>query len=98
MSEQKNTSEDDDPVRKKLRNLPKHQAPWYLEARLQQHLRGGEKSGNWFTTRPQPAYAWSLGVFLSIFIVGYYLLIVPIGIGFLSHAYRHFFVEPLELP
>ena len=28
----------------------------------------------------------------------YYLLIVPIGIGFLSHAYRHFFVAPLELP
>lgn len=28
----------------------------------------------------------------------YYLLILPIGIGFLSHAYRHFFVAPLELP
>ncbi|QDW39360.1 hypothetical protein FFI89_020720 [Bradyrhizobium sp. KBS0727] len=28
----------------------------------------------------------------------YYLLIVPIGIGFLSHAYRHFFQAPLELP
>lgn len=27
----------------------------------------------------------------------YYLLIVPIGIGFLSHAYRHFFQTPLEL-
>jgi hypothetical protein len=27
-----------------------------------------------------------------------YLLIVPIGIGFLSHAYRHFFQAPLELP
>ena len=27
----------------------------------------------------------------------YYLLIVPIGIGFLSHAYRHFFQPPLEL-
>jgi hypothetical protein len=27
----------------------------------------------------------------------YYLLIVPIGIGFLSHAYRHFFQAPLEL-
>ena len=27
----------------------------------------------------------------------YYLLIVPIGIGFLSHAYRHFFVAPLDV-
>ena len=27
----------------------------------------------------------------------YYLLVVPIGIGFLSHAYRHFFQTPLEL-
>jgi hypothetical protein len=27
----------------------------------------------------------------------YYLLILPIGIGFLSHAYRHFFQAPLEL-
>jgi hypothetical protein len=26
----------------------------------------------------------------------YYLLILPIGIGFLSHAYRHFFQAPLE--
>jgi hypothetical protein len=26
----------------------------------------------------------------------YYLLILPIGIGFLSHAYRHFFRAPLE--
>jgi hypothetical protein len=26
----------------------------------------------------------------------YYLLIVPIGIGFLSHAYRHFFQTPIE--
>jgi hypothetical protein len=28
----------------------------------------------------------------------HYLLILPIGIGFLSHAYRHFFQAPLELP
>ena len=28
----------------------------------------------------------------------YYLLILPIGLGFLSHAYRHFFEAPLELP
>ena len=28
----------------------------------------------------------------------YYLLIVPIGIGFLSHAYRHFFQGGLQLP
>ena len=28
----------------------------------------------------------------------YYLLIVPIGISFLSHAYRHFFQAPLEVP
>ncbi|WP_441236867.1 hypothetical protein [Bradyrhizobium sp. 930_D9_N1_4] len=28
----------------------------------------------------------------------YYLLILPIGVGFLSHAYRHFFEAPLELP
>jgi hypothetical protein len=27
----------------------------------------------------------------------YYLLVVPIGIGFLSHAYRHFFRAPIEL-
>lgn len=26
----------------------------------------------------------------------YYLLILPLGIGFLSHAYRHFFVAPLQ--
>jgi hypothetical protein len=26
----------------------------------------------------------------------YYLLVLPIGIGFLSHAYRHFFQAPLE--
>jgi hypothetical protein len=26
----------------------------------------------------------------------YYLLIVPIGIGFLSHAYRHFFQGGLQ--
>jgi hypothetical protein len=26
----------------------------------------------------------------------YYLLMLPIGIGFLSHAYRHFFQAPLE--
>ena len=31
----------------------------------------------------------------TVFMI-YYLLIVPIGIGFLSHAYRHFFVAPLE--
>jgi hypothetical protein len=31
----------------------------------------------------------------TIFTV-YYLLIVPIGIGFLSHAYRHFFQAPLQ--
>jgi hypothetical protein len=35
--------------------------------------------------------------FTTIFAI-YYLLIVPIGIGFLSHAYRHFFEAPLELP
>jgi hypothetical protein len=27
----------------------------------------------------------------------YYLLTLPIGIGFLSHAYRHFFQAPIEL-
>jgi hypothetical protein len=26
----------------------------------------------------------------------YYLLVLPIGIGFLSHAYRHFFQAPLQ--
>jgi hypothetical protein len=35
----------------------------------------------------------AVGVVFSV----YYLLIVPIGIGFLSHAYRHFFQAPLEL-
>ncbi len=35
---------------------------------------------------------------ISTVFTAYYLLIVPIGIGFLSLAYRHFFVEPLELP
>jgi hypothetical protein len=33
----------------------------------------------------------------TVFVI-YYLLILPIGIGFLSHAYRHFFQAPLELP
>lgn len=28
----------------------------------------------------------------------YYLLILPISIGFLSHAYRHFFERPLDQP
>jgi hypothetical protein len=32
----------------------------------------------------------------TIFMI-YYLLLVPIGIGFLSHAYRHFFQAPLEI-
>ena len=32
----------------------------------------------------------------TVFVI-YYLLIVPIGIGFLSHTYRHFFQAPLEL-
>jgi hypothetical protein len=31
----------------------------------------------------------------TVFMV-YYLLIVPIGIGFLSHSYRHFFQADLE--
>jgi hypothetical protein len=33
----------------------------------------------------------------SAVFTAYYLLIVPIGIGFLSHAYRHFFQAPIEL-
>ena len=33
---------------------------------------------------------------VSVVFSVYYLLIVPIGIGFLSHAYRHFFQAPLE--
>jgi hypothetical protein len=33
----------------------------------------------------------------SIVTMIYYLLILPIGIGFLSHAYRHFFQAPIEL-
>jgi len=32
----------------------------------------------------------------SVVIIVYYLLILPIGIGFLSHAYRHFFRGGLE--
>jgi len=35
----------------------------------------------------------------SVVLMVYYLLILPIGIGFLSHAYRHFFqagIEPAE--
>lgn len=28
---------------------------------------------------------------MSTMVTAYYLLILPIGIGFLSHAYRHFF-------
>ena len=32
----------------------------------------------------------------SVLFVIYYLLIVPIGIGFLSHAYRHFFQGGIE--
>jgi hypothetical protein len=35
---------------------------------------------------------------MSTFFAVYYLLILPIGIGFLSHAYRHFFVAPLVRP
>ncbi len=42
-------------------------------------------------------FAAQMTVTSTVF-AAYYLLIVPIGIGFLSHAYRHFFVEPLELP
>jgi hypothetical protein len=33
---------------------------------------------------------------LSALYVTYYLLVLPISIGFLSHAYRHFFEAPLE--
>jgi hypothetical protein len=36
---------------------------------------------------------------MSTVSVAYYLLITPIGIGFLSHAYRHFFrggLDPIE--
>jgi hypothetical protein len=35
---------------------------------------------------------------MSTISIIYYLLIVPIGIGFLSHAYRHFFQAPLQFP
>lgn len=34
--------------------------------------------------------------FFSTAFVVYYLLILPISIGFLSHAYRHFFREVIE--
>jgi hypothetical protein len=30
---------------------------------------------------------------MSTMVTAYYLLTLPIGIGFLSHAYRHFFHE-----
>ena len=35
---------------------------------------------------------------MSTFFVVYYLLILPIGIGFLSHAYRHFFCRAAKGP
>jgi hypothetical protein len=40
--------------------------------------------------------ATRMTVVSTVFAV-FYLLILPIGIGFLSHAYRHFFQAPLEL-
>lgn len=43
-------------------------------------------------------FAAQMTVYSVVFVI-YYLLILPIGIGFLSHAYRHFFqagVEPAE--
>lgn len=80
MSDQKNISEENDPVRKKLQNLPKSKAPWYFEARLQQRIRGESRpQGNWFTARPLPALALSAGVFLFVCVAGYYTLIVPPG-------------------
>ncbi len=50
---------------------------------------------------PRPAnlasddFVAQMTVSSTVFTV-YYLLIVPIGIGFLSHAYRHFFQAPIE--
>jgi hypothetical protein len=41
-------------------------------------------------------FAAQMTVMSTVF-AAYYLLIVPIGIGFLSHAYRHFFEAPLEV-
>jgi len=35
---------------------------------------------------------------ISTVVIVYYLLILPISIGFLSHAYRHFFEHPLGQP
>ena len=32
---------------------------------------------------------------ISNVVTAYYLLTLPIGIGFLSHAYRHFFHEAI---
>lgn len=50
---------------------------------------------------PHPANLAGGGFVLRMTIVStvtavYYLLVLPIGIGFLSHAYRHFFQAPLQ--
>jgi hypothetical protein len=51
---------------------------------------------------PSPAnfasedFVTRMTIMSAIFTI-YYLLLVPIGIGFLSHAYRHFFQGPIEL-
>jgi hypothetical protein len=41
-------------------------------------------------TFTDPSFAGRFAAMGAIMVV-YYLLILPIGIGFLSHAYRHFF-------
>jgi hypothetical protein len=51
------------------------------------------------TPRPglalEPGFVTRMTIFSTVGSI-YYLLIVPIGIGFLSHAYRHFFQAPIE--
>jgi hypothetical protein len=47
------------------------------------------------STFASEAFAERMTIFSTIFIV-YYLLVLPIVIGFLSHAYRHFFQADME--
>jgi hypothetical protein len=49
----------------------------------------------WFLIRPPlPSEAFDEDVIVTMTD----LLFLPIWIGFLSHAYRHFFQAPLQLP
>jgi len=67
--------EEKHPVRQYLKDLPKVNAPWYFEAKLQQRLQRRSTAGFsglvglW---RPIPAYAYSVVAVLVLGVVGYY--------------------------